>query len=156
MPVIRQLGTRSLSGGLIRERDSMRYLVHRGTGTIIDPSDDVVIVDIDDDNLEEEDILELAKCLPAWNKAIVLRSDECPIRLSDEVIFTELNDYVYDLEESGYSDDYRYCLANPHTWALIRDAIMNDDPLWNEYSDTWTNAVLTVAEHHRDRNGVAE
>ena len=92
----------------------MRYLVHRGTGTIIDPSDDVVIVDIEDDNLEEEDILELANSLPAWNKAIVLRSDECPIRLSDEVIFTELNDYVYDLEESGYTDDYKYCQNRCH------------------------------------------
>jgi len=33
---------------------------------------------------------------------------------------------------------------------------LNDDPLWNEYSDTWTNTILTVATDHRYRNGVAE
>jgi len=54
----------------------MRYLVHRGTGTIIDPLDDVVLVDVDDDNLEEEDILALADSVPAWDKAVFMRGSE--------------------------------------------------------------------------------
>ena len=50
----------------------MRYLVHRGTGTIIDPLDDLVIVDIDDSFEQDEgDILELAECAPTWNKAVI-------------------------------------------------------------------------------------
>jgi hypothetical protein len=78
-------------------------------------------------------------------------------RLSDDDIFSELNDYVYNWQDVlGNDDDYFYCLSNPDTWPLIRSAIMNDDTLWNEYSDTWTNAILTVASDHRYRNEVAE
>jgi hypothetical protein len=135
----------------------MRYLVHRGTGTILGVNDDLVVVDLDDDDQDEADILELADNVPAWNKAVVLRNDECPVRLSDDDIFSELNDYVYNWQDVlGNDDDYFYCLNNPDTWPLIRSAIMNDDPLWNEYSDTWTNAISTVAERHRYRNEVAE
>jgi len=91
----------------------MRYLVHRGTGTILGADDDLVIVDLDDSvEQDEEDILELADNVPAWNKAIVLRSDECPVRLSDEIIFSELNDYVCNWEDAlGNDDDYFYCVA---------------------------------------------
>jgi hypothetical protein len=147
-----------LVGSRERNERAMRYLVHRGTGTILGVNDDLVIVDLDDSiEQEEEDILELADNVPAWNKAIVLRSDECPVRLSDEIIFSELNDYVYNWNDvEGSDDDYLYCLGNPDTWALIRSAIMNDDPLWNEYSDTWSHAISSVAEAHRERNGVAE
>lgn len=136
----------------------MRYLVHRGTGTILGVNDDLVIVDLDDSvDLDESDILDLADNVPAWNKAIVLRNDECPIRLSDEIISSELNDYVYNWQDVlGNDDNYFYCLSNPDTWSLIRSAIMNDDPLWSEYSDTWSNAISSVAEAHRYRNEVAE
>ena len=136
----------------------MRYLVDRGTGTILGVNDDLVIVDIDDSvEQDESDILELADNVPAWNKAVVLAIGECPIRLSDDNIFSELNDYVYNWQDViGNDDDYFYCLSNPDTWPLIRSAILNDDPLWNEYSDTWSNAILTVAERHRERIGVTE
>ena len=135
----------------------MRYLVHRGTGTILGADDDLVFVDIDNNDLDESDILELADNVSPLNKAVILGIGECPIRLSDENIFSELNDYVYNFDDVlGNDDDYKYCLNNPDTWPLIRSAIMNDDPLWNEYSDTWTNAILTVATDHRYRNEVAE
>jgi len=137
----------------------MRYLVHRGTGTILGVNDDLVIVDIDDSNLDidEADILELAAKAMPKDKAVILASDECPVRLSDEDIYNELYDYVYNWNDVlGSDDDYKYCISNSDTWPLIRSAIMNDDPLWNEYSDTWTNAILTVAERHRYRNGVAK
>lgn len=137
----------------------MRYLVHRGTGTILGADDDLVIVDLDDSvEQDESDILELADSMPrSLNRAVVLAIGECPIRLSDENIFSELNDYVYNWQDVlGSDDDYFYCLSNPDTWPLIRSAILNDDPLWNEYSDTWTNAISTVAERHRYRNEVAE
>ena len=135
----------------------MRYLVHRGTGTILGVNDDLVVVDIDDDDQDEADILELADNVPAGYKAVVLRNDECPVRLSDDDIFSELNDYVYNWQDVlGNDDDYFYCLNNPDTWPLIRSAILNDDPLWSEYIDTWTNAISTVAERHRYRNEVAE
>jgi hypothetical protein len=152
-------------GSRERKERAMRYLVHRGTGTIIDIDDDLVIVDVSEwQNTQwkkldtsEDDLLEMAKNASAIDKAIVLRSDECPVILSDEIIFSELNDYVYDWNDvKGSDDDYLYCLNNPDTWPLIRSAIMNDDPLWNEYADTWSNAILTVAERHRDRNGVAK
>jgi hypothetical protein len=137
----------------------MRYLVHRGTGTILGVNDDLVIVDIDDSNLDidEADILELADKSGSWGRAVILASGECPVRLSDEDIYNELYDYVYNWNDVlGSDDDYKYCISHSDTWPLIRSAIMNDDPLWNEYSDTWTNAILTVAERHRYQNGVAE
>jgi hypothetical protein len=138
----------------------MRYLVHRGTGTILEVNEDLVIVDIEDSNLDidEADILELAAKAMPKDKAVILASGECPVRLSDEDIYSELYDYVYNWNDALGSDDdnYLYCLSNPDTWPLIRSAIMNDVSLWNEYSDTWTNAILTVAERHRYRNGVAE
>ena len=134
MPVIRQLGTRSLSGGLIRERDSMRYLVHRGTGTIIDPLDDVVIVDIDDDNLEEEDILELANNADPTNKAVFMRASEVVAGVSDEDIVDMLS---YNLDNGHYA----YCNANPGTWPAIRSRIMNTDSLFIEFNETFNDAV---------------
>ena len=154
-----------LVGSRERNERAMRYLVDRGTGNIVPLNGDLVIVDVSEWqstqwkklDTSEDDILEMAKNITAWNKAIVLRSDECPVRLSDEIIFSELNDYVYNWNDVLDNDDnYFYCLSNPDTWPLIRSAIMNDDPLWNEYSDTWSNAILTVAERHRERNGVAE
>lgn len=136
----------------------MRYLVDRGTGSIVPLNDDLVIVD--SYILELYDnvaILELASKATAKDKPVILASDECPVRLSDDYIYNELYDYVYNWQDVlGNDDDYKYCLSNPDTWPLIRSAIMNDDPLWNEYSDTWTNTILTVAERHRERNGVAE
>jgi hypothetical protein len=143
----------------------MRYLVDRGTGTIVPVDGDLVIVDVSEWqatqwkklDTSDDDILEMANNVPACNKAVVLAIGECPIRLSDDNIFSELNDYVYNWQDViDNDDDYFYCLSNPDTWPLIRSAILNDDPLWNEYSDTWSNAILTVAERHRERIGVAE
>lgn len=115
----------------------MRYLVHRGTGTIIDPSDNVVIVDVDDDNLDEEDILELANS-QHWNKAVVLRFGEVVAAVSDEDIVDMLS---YNLDNKHYA----YCHANPGTWPAIRSRIMNTDSLFIEFNDTFTEAVYEVA-----------
>lgn len=116
----------------------MRYLVHRGTGTIIDPLDDVVIVDIDDDNLEEEDILALADSVPAWDKAIFMKAGEVVAGVSDEDIVNMLS---YDLDDL----DYAYCHANPNTWPLIRSRIMNTDSLFIEFNETFKDSVLYVS-----------
>jgi hypothetical protein len=136
----------------------MRYLVDRGTGTILGVNDDLVIVDINDnDDIDETGILELADKVKWFNKAIIGTFYETPIFISDMAIATELNDYVYNNEISADNDDnYFYCLSNPDTWPLIRDAVIEDHALWNEYSDTWTNAISAVAERHRYRNEVAE
>ena len=129
----------------------MRYLVHRGTGTIIDPSDDVVIVDIDDDNLEEEDILELANSLPAWDKAVFMRGSEVVASVSDDDIVDMLS---YDLDDL----DYAYCHANPFTWPLIRSRIMNTDSLFIEFNETFKDSVLYVSSLLNEEllNGVTE
>lgn len=136
----------------------MRYLVHRGTSTILGVNDDLVVVDInDDDDIDETGILELADKAKWFNKAIIGTHYELPLILTDRAISSELNDYVYNGEISADNDDnYFYCLSNPDTWALIRDHIIEDNALWNEYSDTWSNAIHTVASDHRYRNGVAE
>jgi len=136
----------------------MRYLVDRGTGTILGVNDDLVIVDIDDnDDIDENGILELADKAKWFNKAIIGTHYELPLILTDRAISSELNDYVYNSEISADNDDnYFYCLSNPDTWPLIRDAVIEDNALWNEYTDTWSNAILTVASDHRYRNGVAE
>jgi hypothetical protein len=142
----------------------MRYLVHRGTGTILGVNDDLVIVDIDENNydhddISEADILELANNAKYFDKAIIGNTYDLPMDISDQGIANELNDYVsnwsYVDVEIGETDSYGYCLSNPDTWPLIRSAILNDDPLWNEYSDTFANAVITVANEH-SQNGVAE
>lgn len=145
MPVIRQLGTRSLSGGLIRERDSMRYLVHRGTGTIIDPSDDVVIVDVSvwqatqwrKMDSSEEDILEMANNADPTDKAIFMRASEVVAGVSDVDIVDMLS---YNLD----NEHYAYCNANPGTWPAIRSRIMNTDSLFIEFNETFKDSVLYV------------
>jgi hypothetical protein len=140
----------------------MRYLVHRGTGTILGVNDDLVIVDIDDSNLDidEADILELADKAISNYKAVIGTLYELPLILTDEAISSELNDYAYNWSEfeivEADNDPYVYCLNNPDTWPLIRDAIIEDNALWNEYADTWSNAIHTVATDHRYRNEVAE
>lgn len=136
----------------------MRYLVHRGTGTILGVNDDLVVVDIDDnDDIDETGILELAGKAKWFDKPIIGTFYEIPIFISDMAISDELNDCVYNNEISADNDDnYFYCLSNPDTWPLIRSAIINDVPLWDEYADTWSNAILTVASDHRYRNGVEE
>jgi hypothetical protein len=136
----------------------MRYLVDRGTGTIVPLNGDLVIVD--SAVLELYDtvaILEIANKLKLLDKAIIGTSYELPINLTNDVIASELNDYAYNFQFSVDNDDnYFYCLANPDTWPLIRDAIIEDNALWNEYADTWSNAIHTVATDHRYRNEVAE
>ena len=142
----------------------MRYLVDRGTGTIVPVNGDLVIVDIEHDQFDSENILYRAnKANPKANfvdKAIIGNAYDLPIDISDQGIANELTVYVanwsYVNVEIGETDSYGYCLANPDTWPLIRSAILNDDPLWNEYSDTLANAVITVANEHSAMNGVAE
>ena len=136
----------------------MRYLVHRGTGTILGVNDDLVVVDInDDDDIDETGILELADNAKWFNKAIIGIHYELPLILTDKAISSELNDYVYNNEISADNDDnYFYCLSNPDTWPLIRDHIIEDNALWTEYFNTWSNAIHTVASDHRYRNEVAE
>ena len=136
----------------------MRYLVDRGTGTIVPLNGDLVIVDTA--VLELYDtvaILEIANKLKLLDKAIIGTRYELPIDLTNDVIASELNDYAYNDERSADNDDnYFYCLSNPDTWSLIRDHIIEDNALWNEYADTWSNAIHTVASDHRYRNEVAE
>ena len=144
-----------------RKERVMRYLVHRGTGTILGVNDDLVIVDVDDIvDLDESDILELADNVPAWNKAIIGNAYDLPIDISDQGIADELTVYVanwsYVNVEIGETDSYGYCLANPDTWPLIRGIVLDDVALWSEYSDTFANAVITVANEHSAMNGVAE
>ena len=129
----------------------MRYLVHRGTGTIIDPSDDVVIVDVDDDNLEEEDILELANNAHPTDKAVFMRASEVVAGVSDEDIVDMLS---YNLDNL----DYAYCHANPNTWPLIRSRIMNTDSLFIEFDETFKDAILHVSSllNEEIMNEVAE
>lgn len=116
----------------------MRYLVHRGTGTIIDPLDDVVIVNVDDDNLEEEDILELANNASPSDKAIFMRANEVVATVSDEDIVDMLS---YNLDNKHYA----YCNANPGTWPAIRSRIMNTGSLFIEFDDTFNEAVYQVS-----------
>jgi hypothetical protein len=116
----------------------MRYLVHRGTGTIIDPSDDVVIVDVDDDNIDESDILELAHSMPFFNRAVFMRVNEVVASVSDEDIVDMLG---YNLD----NEHYAYCEANPDTWPLIRERIMNTDSVFIEFNDTFDDAVYQVS-----------
>jgi hypothetical protein len=136
----------------------MRYLVHRGTGTILGVNDDLVIIDVDDNvDVDEVDILELADKANLRDKAIIGTLYELPVNLTNDIIASELNDYAYNDERSADNDDnYFYCLSNPDTWSLIRDHIIEDNALWNEYTDTWSNAILTVATDHRYRNEVAQ
>ena len=133
----------------------MRYLVHRGTGTIIDPSDDVVIVDIDDDNLEEEDILELAR---QGSRAIILTASECLGALRDEDIVDELHENVYNGHNSNAGDiaDYLYCLTHIDTIEWIRAEIIEDSRISDIASSVWHEAILTVAAAHRQGDEVAE
>jgi len=135
----------------------MRYLVDRGTGSIVPLNGDLVIVDVEHDEFDSENILYRADKLKLLDKAIVGTRYELPIDLTNDIIASELNDYAYNFQFSVDNDDnYFYCLNNPDTWPLIRDAIIEDNALWNEYADTWSNAIHTVATDHRYRNGVAE
>ena len=135
----------------------MRYLVHRGTGTILGVNDDLVIVDIDDDDLDEGDILEIADKATWKDKPLIGTYYELPIFISDTAIATELNDYVSNWDYiDNETDVHSYCLNNPDTWSLIRDYIIEDNSLWNEYSETFAMAVQTVANDHQAKGGVAE
>ena len=133
----------------------MRYLVHRGAGTIIDPSDDVVIVDIDDDNFGEEDILELAR---QGARAIILTASECLGALRDEDIVDELHENVYNSHNNNGGDiaDYLYCLTHLDTIEWIRDEIIHSSRLLDIYGTVWHDAILTVAAAHRQGDEVAE
>jgi hypothetical protein len=138
----------------------MRYLVDRGTGTIVPLNDDLVIVDVEHDQFDSENILYRADKAISNYKAVIGTLYELPLILTDEAISSELNDYAYNWSEfeivEADNDPYVYCLANPATWPLIRDHIIEDNALWNEYADTWSNAIHTVATDHRYRNEVAE
>ena len=138
----------------------MRYLVDRGTGTIVPVNGDLVIVDVEHDEFDSENILYRANKANFVNKAIIGNAYDLPMDISDQGIANELNDYVsnwsYVNVEIGETDSYGYCLANPDTWPLIRGIVLDDDVLWSEYSDTFANAVITVANEHAMTNGVAE
>lgn len=138
----------------------MRYLVDRGTGTIVPVNGDLVIVDVEHDQFDSENILYRADKAKYFDKAVIGTFYETPILISDMAIATELNDYVYNWSEfeivGADNDPYVYCLANPATWPLIRKYIIDDNGLWNEYSETWNMAIHTVASDHMAKNGVAE
>ena len=139
----------------------MRYLVDRGTGTILGVNDDLVIVDIDDNaDIDENDILELADKAKYFDKATIGNIYDLPMDISDQGIANELNDYVSNWDyvnvEIDETDSYGYCLANPDTWPLIRQIVLDDVALWSEYGNTFANAVITVANEHSEINGVAE
>ena len=132
----------------------MRYLVHRGTGTIMDPLDDVVIVDVSvwqatewrKMDSSEEDILEMAANASPSDKAIFMKAGEVVAGVSDEDIVDMLS---YNLD----NEHYAYCNANPGTWPLIRSRIMNTDSLFIEFNETFTEAVYEVSSR---LNEVAE
>jgi hypothetical protein len=132
----------------------MRYLVHRGTGTIIDPLDDVVIVDVSvwqatewrKMDSSEEDILEMANNASPSDKAIFMKAGEVVAGVSDEDIVDMLS---YNLD----NEHYAYCNANPNTWPAIRSRIMNTDSLFIEFNETFNEAVYEVSSR---LNEVAE
>ena len=135
----------------------MRYLVDRGTGTIVPLNGDLVIVDVEHDQFDSENILYRADKARYFDKAVIGTVNDVPIDISDQGITNELNDYVsnwsYVDVEIGETDSHGYCLANPDTLPLIRNMVLNDLALWSEYSNTFANAVITVADEH---SGVAE
>lgn len=140
----------------------MRYLVDRGTGTIVPLTrtllnGDLVIVDVGHGEFDEADILELADKARYFDKAIIGNAYDLPMDISDTGISSELNDYVSNWDyvnvEIDETDSFGYCLANPDTWPLIREMVLDDVALWSEYGNTFSNAVITVANEH---NGVAK
>jgi hypothetical protein len=137
----------------------MRYLVDRGTGTIVPLNGDLVIVDVDHDEFDSENILYRADKARYFDKAVIGNVYDVPMDISDNGISDELNNYVSNWDyvnvEIDETDSYGYCLSNPATWPLIRDVILNDVALWSEYGNTFANAVITVANEH-SQNGVAE
>jgi hypothetical protein len=137
----------------------MRYLVDRGTGTIVPLNGDLVIVDVGHDEFDSENILYRADKARYFDKAVIGNTYDVPMDISDQGITNELNDYVsnwsYVDVEIGETDCYGYCLANPDTLPLIRNMVLNDLALWSEYGNTFANAVITVANEH-SQNGVAE
>ena len=136
----------------------MRYLVDRGTGSIVPLNDDLVIVDTAILELYDNvAILELAGKAKWFDKAIIGNTYDLPMDISDQGIANELNDYVsnwgYVNVEIDETDSYGYCLANPDTWPVIRAAILDNQNLWDICSDTFANAVIDAARNH---DGVAE
>ena len=130
----------------------MRYLVDRGTGTIVPLNGDLVIVDVEHDEFDAKDILSRADEAKYFDKAIIGNTYDLPMDISDQGIANELNDYVsnwsYVDVEIGETDSHGYCLSNPDTWPLIRKIVLDDVVLWSEYSDTFANAIITVANEH--------
>jgi hypothetical protein len=137
----------------------MRYLVDRGTGTIVPLNGDLVIVDVEHDEFDSENILYRADKARYFDKAVIGTVDDVPMDISDQGITDELNVYVSNWAnvnvEIGETDCYGYCLANPDTLPLIRNMVLDDIALWSEYSNTFANAVITVSNEH-SQNGVAE
>ena len=135
----------------------MRYLVDRGTGTIVPINGDLVIVDVEHDQFDSENILCRADKSKLWDKAVIGTVNDLPMDISDLGIANELNDYVsywgYVNVEIDETDSYGYCLANPDTWPVIRAAILHNRNLWDICSDTFANAVIDAARNH---DGVAE
>ena len=138
----------------------MRYLVDRGTGTIVPLNGDLVIVDVEHDQFDSENILYRADKARYFDKATIGNIYDLPMDISDQGITNELNDYVSNWDyvnvEIDETDSYGYCLANPETLPLIRQIVLDDVALWSEYSNTFANAVITVANEHSAMNGVAE
>lgn len=138
----------------------MRYLVDRGTGTIVPLGGDLVIVELEHDQFDSENILYRADKARYFDKAVIGTVNDLPMDISDQGIANELNDYVsnwaYVDVEIGETDCYGYCLANPDTLPLIRNMVLNDLALWSEYGNTFANAVITVANEHSGTVEVAE
>jgi hypothetical protein len=132
----------------------MRYLVDRGTGTIVPLNGDLVIVDVGNDEFDSENILYRADKARYFDKAVIGNTYDVPMDISDQGITDELNDYVSNWDyvdvEIDETDCYGYCLANPDTLPLIRNMVLNDVALWSEYGNTFANAVITVANEHSE------
>jgi hypothetical protein len=137
----------------------MRYLVDRGTGTIVPLNGKLVIVDVEHEEFNAENILFRANNSGYFDKAVIGTESDLPINISDQAIANELNDYVSNWDyvnvEIDDTDCYGYCLANPETLPWIREIVLDDVALWSEYFNTFANAVITVANEH-SQNGVAE
>jgi hypothetical protein len=75
-----------------------------------------------------------------------MKAGEVVATVSDEDIVDMLS---YNLEQV----DHSYCEANPDTWPLIRERIMNTDSLFIEFNETFNDAVYQVSSR---LNEVAE
>lgn len=135
----------------------MKLIVHAGTGTIIDADDDVYVIDtnlIDDATLggyiedgDEHQIVELAK-----EKGRRINSSELELTYRNTMAFTP-SALKYEAEENEtvrktIQEDAKAWLdtASDEAFAKVSEFIMNDDLLWENFSEIIADAIKAVYE----------